>query len=265
MEHAKKMILIDPRILNSLQNNGPPVEDATSNSLRDMDERMRSILQSDDLDADRKHQMYQDTLRKYRTRVDQYKDKPLGSVIVKESQSTNATPDQQPEKDSWGMIEQEIIESAPKTLKNKAEKLLQRIQNHPDLKWNDRGEIIWKDRLVQNSNLYDLVHDVLRKRKRPKPTGWEIFAEALGNANVPRELMGNPDRWITQKATTPQATPQSRRTPRNVALASIEQMQKERVDRVKETPLTWKRKSHKKKRKNQSLKKRFEMMDWQTI
>lgn len=51
-------------------------------------------------------------------------------------------------------------------MKKKAERFLQRLQQHPQLKWNNQGEIEFEGQLVKNSNLVDLVNDVLRKRKK---------------------------------------------------------------------------------------------------
>ena len=44
------------------------------------------------------------------------------------------------------------------------ERLLQRIKSHPDVTWNPRGEIEYQGQLIKNSNLTDLVNDVLRKK-----------------------------------------------------------------------------------------------------
>jgi hypothetical protein len=47
---------------------------------------------------------------------------------------------------------------------------------------------------LKRSNLVDLVNDILRKRKSHPPSGWEAFATLLRQTNVPRELVGHPDR-----------------------------------------------------------------------
>ncbi|PVD18260.1 hypothetical protein C0Q70_20809 [Pomacea canaliculata] len=87
-------------------------------------------------------------------------------------------------------------------MKKKAERLLQHFKRNPELTWNDRGEILYEGQAVKNSNLVDLVNDVLRKRKRARsPRGWETFAKALRRMNVSQDLVGHPDRWkfITEK------------------------------------------------------------------
>jgi hypothetical protein len=84
----------------------------------------------------------------------------------------------------------------PSVFKKKAERLLHHLKQNPELSWNDRGEISVQGQTIKNSNLIDLVNDVLRQRKNiPQPTGWENFAAALSQTNVPQDLIGHPDRW----------------------------------------------------------------------
>ena len=74
-------------------------------------------------------------------------------------------------------IEQDVLQSAPKTMRSRAERLLQRIRSHPDVTWNPRDEIEYQGQLVKNSNLTDLVNDVLRKRRNiAEHVGWKTFA-----------------------------------------------------------------------------------------
>ena len=86
MEHTKKMILVDPRMVDSLRaSNGPPVPDAASHSLLEMDREMRNALDRNDVDFQDKAQLYQQVLWRYLKRFDQYRDKPLGTVMLKQS------------------------------------------------------------------------------------------------------------------------------------------------------------------------------------
>jgi len=84
MEHTKKMILVDPRMVDSLRaSNGPPVTDPASHSLLGMDRDMRNALDRNDVDFQDKTQSYQQVLWRYLKRFDQYRDKPLGTVMLK--------------------------------------------------------------------------------------------------------------------------------------------------------------------------------------
>ena len=62
---------------------------------------------------------------------------------------------------------------------------------------------------VERSNLVDLVNDVLRRRRKhsgDKPKGWNVFAATLRRMNVPRELIGHPDRWNAISAEIPSSS-----------------------------------------------------------
>ena len=156
--------------------------------------------------------------------------------------------------------------------------MLQRIKSHPDVTWNPRGEIEYQGQLVKDSNLTDLVNDVLRKRWNiAEPVGWKTFAIALHHLNVPQDLVGNPERWKYMRkkglqTSPPVLTPQIH--PRNVALSSLkrrkeaeEEEEKESQGREtsfaqKETPVVWKKaKTQKHKRKQQRFQKRLVLED----
>ena len=90
----------------------------------------------------------------------------------------------------------DVLESVPKSMRQKAHRLLNRLRSTSGVKWNDRGELEFQGRVVSRSNLTDLVNDVLRQRKHAtEPTGWEVFADVLSASNIPQDLVGNRDRW----------------------------------------------------------------------
>lgn len=79
---AKKMILVDPRLLESTRQYLPP--EPVSDSLRDLDSRMQQIMEMEDLEPRDKARVYQQTLQRYLGRLEQYRQKPLGYVDVKQ-------------------------------------------------------------------------------------------------------------------------------------------------------------------------------------
>ena len=201
----KKMILIDPKTMDSIQRQQQPtLPDATTENLKELDRDMKNILEKNDLSFVDKANHYQQTLYQYLHRAGEYKNKPLGSVTIKQPPTVQPTEDgsaniKEEKEEEKG--EEDIVEYVPKAYKSKAQRLLKRLKTHPNLSWNQRGEITWDGRVIPKTNLVDLVNDVLRKRKLFSPaTGWETFAAALRDVNVPREIVGNPDRWryITQ-------------------------------------------------------------------
>ena len=74
-------------------------------------------------------------------------------------------------------MENEIIDTVPKSLKQKERRLLDKIKG--TVSWNDCGEIVYKNAPVPGSNFVDLVNDALRKRKLDSHTDDNSFREAM--------------------------------------------------------------------------------------
>src|SRR6218665_3285949 len=93
-------------------------------------------------------------------------------------------------------LESMVMDTVPKTWKSRATRLLKHLQSIPDVSWNDRFELVLKKHVVAKTHLVDLVNDLLRKRATiAAPAGWKQLANALKEYNIPRELIGNEDRW----------------------------------------------------------------------
>ena len=192
------MILVDPRMVGSnvtTPASGPPVPDATSNSLRELDQEMRDTLDRKDLPLEDKANAYQQILRRYLQRFDQYRNKPLGVVKVKKEKRGGEESEGDAAPKRVADIEEEVLRTVPKSMKRKAEQLLSRLKTDPVVTWSPNGELSYKGIRVPDSNIVDLINDVLRKRRTmPDPRGWETFATALRRINIPQELVGNPER-----------------------------------------------------------------------
>ena len=77
----------------------------------------------------------------------------------------------------------------------KVENLLKCIEGEPNMHWNERGEFIHDIQVIKGSNIVELVNDIMRHRKDFHPQGWQEFAHALHQGNVPQDLVGNRRRW----------------------------------------------------------------------
>ncbi len=189
----------------------PPVEQRVK-VMDTLDKKMQTILEREDLSADERLKLYDQSFTRYLNVYDDYRPRPVAVA---------------PEPVKQDLIDNEILESVPKTMKAKVQLLLKKMKSSPDISWNEKGELKYKGETVQGSNVVDLVNDVLRKRKYFNPQGWETFGEALREANVPQDLIGHEDRWryITQTKRTPRSRkrqqspspirPYSPKTPRN--------------------------------------------------
>ena len=77
------MLLMDPRIVESMQQKPYVPPDTLNDSLRTLDMEMQHILNREDLSPHDKMKQYQKTLQLYTTRLSDYKNKPLGLIDVK--------------------------------------------------------------------------------------------------------------------------------------------------------------------------------------
>ena len=73
------------------------------------------------------------------------------------SESDSVTPSQQ-----LSATDKQIIDSVPKTMRNRAKLLIQKLKDHSDVtSWNDNGQLVLEGSIVPYSNIVDLVNDVI--------------------------------------------------------------------------------------------------------
>jgi len=170
MDHVKKMILIDPKMYR------PSMRDK---SLSALDTEIDSILNSE-IPHDEKAKRYNAILNKFRAH-------------------TNPTQAKTPVIDQ---LEPEILKAVPPNQAYKAKRLLDHLKKQADVDWSTSGELIYRQRNIPDSNIIDLINDVLKTKSTEAPNGWEAFAKSLENA--PQELIGNTERRrFIREPTTP--------------------------------------------------------------
>lgn len=174
------MHLVDPKIMQQMSAPVNPIH----RSIANLDQDMQAILQKTNLSDQDKVREYNQVLQRYLEYYDHVRN-PIPTLPTPHS-----TPSQ-----SSRSVRDEVLRTVPKTMKRKAEAVLDRIENQANMKWNDRGELIYEGELVKGSNVVDLVNDVIRHRKSFQPRGWQEFARALRQSNVPQDLVGNQERW----------------------------------------------------------------------
>ena len=198
MEYAKKMALVDPRLLERLQQR--PQGSMAERAMVRLDNAMEDILNRQDVPEDAKVKLYQQVLQRHLT-YDDKREPAKVQLVVKRPALPSAMGELEKEplatqkENEMDSIEEEIVESAPKNAKSKVQLLLKRMKQDPNLGWTERGELMVNGSVIPNTQINDLVQDVLRKRKNYQPRGWETFARALAENNVPQDLVGNLDRW----------------------------------------------------------------------
>ena len=226
MEHAGKMALVDPRMLDTLRSPPPPT-DTLGKKVQALDDEMMTILDRKDFDDRTKVTLYNQVLQRCNVLSDKHVKEPTRVITVNES-GARAVAGAGAEAGAGGAvgapattseIEADVVDTVPKTMQGKARRLLERMKRN--MSWTARGELIHEGVPIAGSNVVDLVNDVLRKRKT-NPTGWQPFTRQLRAMNLPMELVGNVARrdYIRQATmTTPTTSTSGRRripaTPRS--------------------------------------------------
>ena len=90
-----------------------------------------------------------------------------------------------------------IVRGIPKTMKSRAEALLEYLKERGDvITWDDMGQVLVDGVLIPKSNISDLVSDAMRSRKHFNPVGVREFYNILNKINVPKDLVRNERRWV---------------------------------------------------------------------
>ncbi len=195
MQYAKKMALVDPRLVESLL---PRVDQSSSTPrsrvLSSLDSDMKDILERSDLSEREKVASYNQLLSRYNTIEAARAAQPV-RVSVVNSGETPAVPvaPAAAAPSASEAIEREIVASMPKTLKEKTRLLIEKMKADPLSRWNDRGEFVYDGKAIAGSNMVDLVNDLMRTRsKTTAPVGWREFGLHMKDMNIPMEFVGNP-------------------------------------------------------------------------
>ncbi|CAB9544831.1 hypothetical protein BROOK1789C_1985 [Bathymodiolus brooksi thiotrophic gill symbiont] len=91
----------------------PPVEQRVK-VMDTLDKKMESILEREDLSTDERLKLYDQSLTRYLNVHDDYRPRPVVSKV-------STSPPAVIETETKDAIEEEILESVPKTMKTKAE------------------------------------------------------------------------------------------------------------------------------------------------
>ena len=181
MAHVRKMALVDPRLLETLRT---PKQSPSDPTLRDLDAEMTSILDIPDIDVSKKVRLYNQTLLRYNDMTKTHAKKPTRVVMVNDEKVGN-----EENNDEENDMLSEIVATMPKSQQLKARMLTARLKKMVD--WNDRGELLHEGVAIPGSNITDLVHDLVRRRKTFEPVGWQQLAGQLRGCNIPMELVSN--------------------------------------------------------------------------
>ncbi|KAJ8018824.1 hypothetical protein HOLleu_42971 [Holothuria leucospilota] len=152
-------------------------------------------------------QLYNDTLQRYLTEDKKMTGQPIGLNISTSSDNkgdkssdnntSTITTTTTNSNEGEALKADQILTNFPKSLKNKAKLMLNRITDHrqsgksPIIDWNGNGELLYKGDTVKGSNLTDLILDVMHTRKDFNPVGCQKFIHGLSELNFPEAHVGN--------------------------------------------------------------------------
>ena len=116
MEHARKMALVDPRLLDTLRSPPPPTN-TVGKKVQALDDEMKTILDRKDLDDGTKVTLYNQVLQRYNVLVDKRIKEPVRVIAVGKEAGT------EPEEAS--SMEADVMNTVPKSLQAKARRLME--------------------------------------------------------------------------------------------------------------------------------------------
>ena len=90
-------------------------------------------------------------------------------------------------------VTMEILDSVPYQSRHKAKRLLRLLRENPEVGWNEKGELIYRQSTVSRSHVADLIANALKTTKgnSEEPIGSAEFSRALASSQVPRDLIPN--------------------------------------------------------------------------
>jgi hypothetical protein len=168
MEHAKKLMLVEPRFYR------PTIGEKT---LSGLDDEIRQTLNAD-MPDDQKIKLYRMSLRKYMSYADNVE------------RVADAKADAKAE-EKKALEEKDVLESIAIDDRHKAKRLLTYLKRSAEAKFDHNGELTYRERRLPGSNVVDLIDSVLCKTSTDRPEGWNEFVDVLKEVKVPRTLIAN--------------------------------------------------------------------------
>jgi hypothetical protein len=94
---------------------------------------MQTILEREDLSADERLKLYDQSFTRYLNVYNDYRPRPVAVAHEPVKQD---------------LIDNEILESVPKTMQAKVQLLLKKNEEQSDISWNEKGELKYKGETV---------------------------------------------------------------------------------------------------------------------
>ena len=199
MKHAQKVALVP---YEQVENNydetraspnqplsqNPLPRDILKESLSSLDQKMADVLKNTSLSIEEKVMKYNTVLEEYLLFADKYyeRENPTRPVQNREEIEMDTTPSNK----TMDAVEGLIMTTLSRTYRQNAEVMLKHLRNS-GTSWNKQGVVTHNGQIIEGSNINDLVHFVLRHRKKypQQPAGLEQFKHILSTTNLPQDLV----------------------------------------------------------------------------
>lgn len=248
MDNAKKMILIEPEVIDKLKNGN---SNTSINNISHLDKEMNKVINAK-LEDREKWILYLQTLQRYLYFIDKdrksieipiiHQDK-LDDKEIKVDKHIKEETDLKPTAETKVVshkadeekissnedhyIKSQLINLLPKTYKVKGELLIDfLLKNKNKISWDDKGTVYINKKKISESNIVDLLNDVIRPLKNSSPNGWVEFSTALKDLKVPLSYIGNAKRAtyikVISKSTNIDKETESSEDPKNSSSSTPE-------------------------------------------
>lgn len=179
---AWKMVVVPNNVYSNMQQVQKIETEPVVRTMTQLDEEISRILSRNDIRDDEKVKLY-NAMQKY---LEYEKQRTSVEPLPVKIQNGQEDDTQQSEVYGIHQLENEILDSVPKTSKGKAQRLLNKLrQNKNVMYWNERGEMLYNGKPIAGTNIVDLVRDLMTDRKNFQPSNRELFARGLARMNTP--------------------------------------------------------------------------------
>jgi len=196
MKYMTKMIMVPQQAVSQINQVQDHKNDGIDRQVSEFKTALQKIMTDDSLTSETQMQLYNQLFTRY-LKLDSDSKEPATVIMKNENQNSDKQDsiinDAKIFHDRW---KDAIFQKMPKIHKEKARGLIDFLDKSKELRILDNGEVSINNTIVPQSNIVNLVHDIVRDRpKAPGPLGYKNIVVLLKDLKIPKELVGNPTRW----------------------------------------------------------------------
>lgn len=197
--YGKKFVVISEEEYERLKKR-PKISNPMKRDFFESEKQMKDVLNESEIPNDEKIRLFTENFNNMKKQYDELiKPKQVRIATNQQKDPEKSIVKEEEEEESLEnkpSLENSLIKSLSKSNQVTAELILNHLKNFPKIiKWNEFGELIYKDETIRESNLTDLISNVLSQKKSTAPPLLHetIFLKALSETNAP-------ETWIKNKS-----------------------------------------------------------------